>query len=187
MCQTVLATIGSSLVAQLVKNPPAIQETPVRFPGSGRSSGEGLGYLLQYSWALLVTQMVKNSPAMWETWVRSLDWEDPWRREQLPTPAFWSGELHGLYSPWGWKESDMIEQLSLHNCIKIVSGKKYVSDDILNSEFYAFLSRLSHADLQVCICIQNVFALTTKSGNLVLHGTFSNKATVFLILLYSED
>ena len=41
----------------------------------------------------------------------------------------------------------MTEQLSLHNCIRIVSGKKYVSDDILNSEFYAFLSRLSHADL----------------------------------------
>ena len=24
----------------------------------------------------------------------------PWRRERLPTPVFWPGELHGLYSPW---------------------------------------------------------------------------------------
>ena len=24
----------------------------------------------------------------------------------LPTPVFWSGEFHGLYSPWGRKESD---------------------------------------------------------------------------------
>ena len=24
----------------------------------------------------------------------------PWRRERLPTPGFWPGELHGLYSPW---------------------------------------------------------------------------------------
>ena len=26
-----------------------------------------------------------------------------WRREQLPTPVFWPGEFHGLYSPWGCK------------------------------------------------------------------------------------
>ena len=25
----------------------------------------------------------------------------PWRRERLPTPVFWPGEFHGLYSPWG--------------------------------------------------------------------------------------
>ena len=37
-------------------------------PGSGRSSGEGIGYPLQYSWASLVAQLVKNLPAMWETW-----------------------------------------------------------------------------------------------------------------------
>ena len=29
----------------------------------------------------------------------------PWRRERLPTPVFWSGEFHGLHSPWGRKES----------------------------------------------------------------------------------
>ena len=29
-------------------------------PGSGRSSGEGIGYPLQYSWASLVDQLVKN-------------------------------------------------------------------------------------------------------------------------------
>ena len=46
-------------------------------PGSGRSSGEGIGYPLLYSWASLVAQMVKNSPAMWEIWVQSLGWEDP--------------------------------------------------------------------------------------------------------------
>ena len=35
--------------------------------GSGRSSGEGIGYPFQYSWASLVAQTVKNLPAMWET------------------------------------------------------------------------------------------------------------------------
>ena len=49
---------------------------PSSIPGSGRSPGEGVGYLVQYSWASLVAQLVKNPPAMWETWVRSLSWED---------------------------------------------------------------------------------------------------------------
>ena len=28
----------------------------------------------------------------------------PGEGKRLPTPAFWPGELHGLYSPWGCKE-----------------------------------------------------------------------------------
>ena len=40
---------GASLVAQLVKNPPAMQETLVQILGAGRSTGEGIGYPLQYS------------------------------------------------------------------------------------------------------------------------------------------
>ena len=62
----------SSLLAQLVKNPPAMMDyagDPGLIPGSGRSAGEGIGYPLQYSWASLVAQLVKNPPAMWETWV----------------------------------------------------------------------------------------------------------------------
>ena len=50
---------------------------PGSIPGSGRSSGEGIGYPLQYSWAALVAQLVKNLPAAWETWVRFLAWKDP--------------------------------------------------------------------------------------------------------------
>ena len=46
-------------------------------PGSGRSTGEGIGYPLQYTWASLVAQLVKNLPAMQETWVQFLGWEDP--------------------------------------------------------------------------------------------------------------
>ena len=42
---------------------------PGWIPGSGRSSREGKGYPLQYSWASLVAQLVKNLPTMWETWV----------------------------------------------------------------------------------------------------------------------
>ena len=66
-------------------------------PGSGRSSGEGIGYPLWYSWASLVAQLLKNLPAMWETWVQSLGWKIPWRRERLPTPVFCPREFHGLF------------------------------------------------------------------------------------------
>ena len=70
----------TSLVAQLVKNPPAMQETPVSIPGLGRFTGEGIGYPPQYSWASLMAQLVKNPPAMWKTQVRSLGWEDPLKK-----------------------------------------------------------------------------------------------------------
>ena len=50
---------------------------PGSIPGLGRSSGEGIGYPLQYFWVSLVAQLVRNLPAMRETWVRSLGWEDP--------------------------------------------------------------------------------------------------------------
>ena len=38
---------------------------------------------------------IENPPIMQESWVPSLDWEDPWKREQLTTPVFWSEEFHG--------------------------------------------------------------------------------------------
>ena len=50
---------------------------PSLISGSGRSTGEGIGYPLQYSWASLVAQLVKNPPAMQKTWAQSLGWEDP--------------------------------------------------------------------------------------------------------------
>ena len=42
---------------------------PGSIPGLGRCTGEGIGYPLQYSRALLVAQMVENLPAMQETWI----------------------------------------------------------------------------------------------------------------------
>ena len=60
-----------------------------------------------------LAQLVKNHLQCerpgFDPWVGKI----PWRRERLHTPVFWPGEFHGLYSPWGHKESDMTEQLSL--------------------------------------------------------------------------
>ena len=61
--------ILASLVAQLVKNSIAMQETPVQFLG--------LEDPLEKGEASLVAQMVKNLAATWETTVQSLGWEDP--------------------------------------------------------------------------------------------------------------
>ena len=61
----------ASVIAQLVKNLPAMQETPVRF--LGREDPLEKEYAPQYSWASLVAssvaQQVKNPPTMWETCV----------------------------------------------------------------------------------------------------------------------
>ena len=43
-------------------------------PGLGRSTGEEIGYPLQYSWASLVAQLVRNLPAMQENWVGKIPW-----------------------------------------------------------------------------------------------------------------
>ena len=83
-------------------------------PGSGRSTGEGIGYPLQYPWASFVAHLVKNPPAVQETWVQSLFGKISWRRERLPTPVFWPGESHGLYSPWGRKELDTMSHFHFH-------------------------------------------------------------------------
>ena len=77
------------------KEPACNAGNPGSIPGSGRSPREGIGYPLQYSWASLVAQTVKNPPAMQETWVRSLGWEERWRRAWQPTPVFLPAE-----SPW---------------------------------------------------------------------------------------
>ena len=40
---------------------------PGSIPGSGRSTGDRIGYPFHYSWILLQVQMVNNPHAMWET------------------------------------------------------------------------------------------------------------------------
>ena len=91
---------------------------PVSIPGSGRSSGEGIGNPLQYSWASLVAQLIKKIYLQcgrlgFDPWVGKI----LWRRKWQPTPVLLPGKSHGQrsmvgsYSPWGRKESDMTEQL----------------------------------------------------------------------------
>ena len=103
-----LGVEGAFLIAQLVKNLPAMQETLVQFLGEEipwRRDRLPTPVSLGSS---LVVQMVKNLPTMQGIWVHSLGWEDPWRRAWQPAPVFLPGEFHGQsglagYSPWGCK------------------------------------------------------------------------------------
>ena len=71
-------------------------------PGSGRSTGEGIGHPFQYSWTSLVARLVKNLPAMRETWVWSLGWEDPLEKGKATHSSIldwripWTAQFMGL-------------------------------------------------------------------------------------------
>ena len=94
----------ASMVAQMVKNLPAVQETQVRslgredppaekgmatyssilawrIPKTKEPGGlQSMWQRVEHDWAnraSLVARMLKNLPAMWETWVRSLGRKDP--------------------------------------------------------------------------------------------------------------
>ena len=77
-----------TLIAQLVKNLPAIQETPVQFLGQEDPLEKGqathssiLGLPLWLSWYRIRLQCGRLGV---DPWVRKI----PWRRERLPTAEF---------------------------------------------------------------------------------------------------
>ena len=75
MVSSIPLRMWASLVAQLVKNPPAMRETWVRSPAweDPLEKGEAT----HSSILGLPLWLSKNLSAMWETWVRSLGLKDP--------------------------------------------------------------------------------------------------------------
>ena len=81
-----------------------------------------------------MAQIVKNLTTIgrpkFNPWVRKITWRRKWQ----PTPVFLPGKLHGRkslvgYSPWGHKELDITEQLTVSfSCSfrlpRWLSGKK---------------------------------------------------------------
>ena len=66
----------------------------------------------------MVAQMVKNLPVMQETWVQFLGQEDPLEKglatNSRSLPREFNGKCSLLgYSPWGCKESDKTERITL--------------------------------------------------------------------------
>ena len=89
-------------------------------PGLGRSAGKGKGYNSRSWWWTGRPGVLRlmGSQGVGHDWATELNWNEP-------TPVFWPGEFHGLYSPWGHKESDTTERLSL------VVGKGLLPEGLL--------------------------------------------------------
>ena len=100
-----------SLIAQLVKNLPAMQEIPGSIPGSGRSAGEGMGYPLEYSWASLVAGEESACNAGYLGSIHGLG-RSPGEWKGHPSSVL-SWRIHGVCSTRGRKESDTTERLPL--------------------------------------------------------------------------
>ena len=100
------------MIAQLVKNPPATQETWVQFLVGEAPLEKGkathssiLGIPWWLSWKRISLLCRRTG---FDLWIGKI----PRRRERLPTPVFWPGEFHGLCSPRDHKELDTTERLS---------------------------------------------------------------------------
>ena len=110
---SILADLRAYLIAQLVKNPPAMQETPVWF----------LGQMILWRRDRLPTPVFSGYPCGSAGKESTCSMGDlgsilglgisPGEGKGLPTPILWPGEFHGLWSPWDRKESDTTERLSL--------------------------------------------------------------------------
>ena len=78
----------------------------------------GISHDVLCIWASLIVQSVRNLPAVQETWVQLLGWEDPLEKEMATHFSILAWKSHGHRSlvgcsPWGLKESDTTEQLTL--------------------------------------------------------------------------
>ena len=119
----------ASLVAQLVKNPPAMQETPAQSLGQEDPLEKGMAthssilawripWAVQtmgsqkvghdwatFTWASLVTQLVKNLPVMQKTQVHSTSQEDPMEKEMATYSSTLAWKI-----PWT-EEQDRLQSM----------------------------------------------------------------------------
>ena len=114
-----------SPVAQLVKNPPAMQETPIQF-WVGKIPWRRDRLPTPVFLASLVAQTVKNLPTTRETWVWSRvgkilwrrAWQNPLQEGVATHSSILAWRIHmdreawQGYSLWGRKGSDTTEWLS---------------------------------------------------------------------------
>ena len=136
--------------------------------------------------ASLVAQMVKNPPAMQETRVQSLGWEDSLEEGMVTHSRILAWRIpHGQrnpwteergqrteepadYSPWGRKESDMIERLSAHTIhIQLTVLFLQMPFLLLNDQYYLILG-------QILCLVLSFFQFDSKRLNL---GQSTNQTT----------
>ena len=103
----------ASLVAQLVKNPPAMQRP--RFDSwVGKIPGRRDRLPTPVFLGFPVAQLVKNPPAMQETWVPSLSCEDPLEEEMATHSSILAWRIPWTEEPAGLQTTG--SQRLGHNC-----------------------------------------------------------------------
>ena len=119
-------------------------------------------------------QLVKNPLARsapgFDPWVGKI----PWRREWLPSPVFWPGEFRGLHSPWGHKQLDMTEQLSVWNCLPeshLLPRKHYITLFSLQWKLFCGVVIISLDGQESHVCFWS-YACHVHPGNLEEHKQF---------------
>ena len=123
-----LPRIWASLMAQLLKKLPAMQETRVWFLGPGDPPWRRDRLPTPVFLGVLGGSAVKESArSAGDLGSIPVSGRSPGEGKGVP-PVFWLGEFHGLCSPWGCKELDTTEWLSLSPriyCVQVTSsGKK---------------------------------------------------------------
>ena len=109
----------------------------IRICCSYKQSDKDQNHSMMQSWlpvhmTSLVAQMIENPPEMQQTWVWPLDWEDFPETGKATHSRILASRILGIYSPWGHKESNMTEQLSLtsshnyyiHHFFKLIYDKQ---------------------------------------------------------------
>ena len=110
----------------------------------------------------------------------------PWRRERVPTPIFWPGEFHGLYSPWGCKESDTTERLSLSGfnvMVLLIHNNKakyfFTHQALPISVFFLFLERAqlmpTGRPLLLLLCLRRTSCPWIFTGWVPYHNALRSK------------
>ena len=84
-------------------------------------------------WWRICLQCRRHRRCGFSPWVGMI----PWRRKWQPTPVYLSEKSHGKrslvgYGPWGYKDLDMTEQLSMHITMLAV-GYILASQSLLDS------------------------------------------------------
>ena len=97
----------------------------------------------------------------------------PWRRERLRTPVFWPAEFHGLYIPWGCKESNRTEQLSLSLKPEMLNVYPVGIDTHFNA-LWSLPTKATHV-------AQSVHSLPWRDKACDL----GNLSSIYLLLMYS--
>ena len=103
----------------------------------------------------------------------------PWRRERLATPVFWPGEFHGLYSPWGHKELDTTEWLSLSHLFYLPTEELALK---VNGLTFSFPGSISSKE-PTCQCRRH----KRRGFNLLEESTATYSSNLAWRISWTED